>query len=65
MIQGLNTRSTIGKYRNLTQADWNAVLEQIKRGSIFAMIEASTNNRKVMFTNTEVQFILEKYGRAA
>jgi hypothetical protein len=60
----INTRSTISKYRNLTVSDWNAVLEQIKRGSIFAMIETSTNNRKVMFTNIEVQFILEKYGKA-
>ena len=60
----INTRSTISKYRNLTVSDWNAVLEQIKHGSIFAMIEASTNNRKVMFTNTEVQFIQTKYGSA-
>jgi hypothetical protein len=59
----INTRSTISKYRNLTVSDWNAVLEQIKRGSIFAMIEASSNNRKVMFTNTEVQFIEAKYGQ--
>jgi hypothetical protein len=60
----INTRSTISKYRNLTVSDWNAILEQIKRGSIFAVIEASSNNRKVMFTNTEVQFIEAKYGAA-
>jgi hypothetical protein len=60
----INTRSTISKYRALTVSDWNAILEQIKRGSIFAMIEASTNNRKVIFTNTEVQFIESKYGAA-
>ncbi len=60
----INTRSAISKYRNLTVSDWNAILEQIKRGSIFAIIEASSNNRKVMFTNTEVQYIQAKYGTA-
>jgi hypothetical protein len=60
----INARSTISKYRALTVSDWNAILEQIKRGSIFAMIEASSNNRKVMFTNTEVEFIEAKYGKA-
>ena len=64
MIQVQNPRSTIGKYRNLTGADWNAILEQIQNGAGLAKINASTNNRPVMFTRAEVSFILEKYGRA-
>ncbi len=65
MIQVQNPRATIGKYRNLTGADWNAILEQIKQGTGLAKINASTNNRPVVFTRAEVNFILEKYGRAA
>ena len=64
MIQLFNPRSTIGKYRNLTLSDWNAIRTQIAQGALFASIEASTNNRRVIFTNTEVQFIEAKYPQA-
>jgi hypothetical protein len=64
MIQVSNSRSTIGKYRNLTGADWNAILEQIGTGVLFASIEASSNNRRVIFTRTEVEYLEQKYGKA-
>ena len=64
MIQVQNPRSTIGKYRHLTGFDWQAITAAYDSGKGFIKIEASTG-RTVTFTRAEVDFILEKYGRAA
>jgi hypothetical protein len=61
MIQVQNARATIGKYRNLTESDWNAVLEQHQAGRGLIRIEASTG-RPVTFTRAEVEFLLVKSG---
>ena len=56
-----NTRATIGKYRNLTSTDWQAVQAHITDANGKATITVSTG-RTVEFTRAEVQFINQKYG---
>jgi hypothetical protein len=56
-----NTRATIGKYRNLTSTDWQAVQTRISSTNGKATITAS-NGREVSFTRAEVQFLNQKYG---
>jgi hypothetical protein len=56
-----NTRATIGKYRNLTSTDWQAVQARITDSSGKATVTTS-NGREVSFTRAEVQFLNQKYG---
>ncbi len=52
-----NPRATLGKYRNLTETDWNTVLEAYKAGRGLIRVETSTG-RQVMFTRAEVEFLI-------
>jgi hypothetical protein len=56
-----NTCATIGKYRNLTSNDWQAVQARITDSSGKATVTTS-NGREVSFTRAEVQFLNQKYG---
>lgn len=56
-----NTRATLGKYRNLTETDWNTVLASYRAGRGLVKLEASTG-RTVTFTRAEIEFL---NGRAA
>jgi hypothetical protein len=55
-----NTRATIGKYRNLTSADWQAVQARISSTNGKATVTTS-NGREVSFTRAEVQYLNQKY----
>jgi hypothetical protein len=61
MIQVESPRAATGKFRHLTESDWNAVLEAYNAGRGLIRIEASTG-RTVAFTRAEVAFLLEKSG---
>ncbi len=56
-----NTRATIGKYRNLTSNDWQAIQARITPSSGKATVTTS-NGREVSFTRAEVQFLNQKFG---
>jgi hypothetical protein len=58
-----NTRATIGKYRNLTSTDWQAVQARISSTNGKASITTS-NGREVSFTRAEVEYLTQKYGTA-
>lgn len=55
-----NTCATIGKYRNLTSTDWQAVQNRISSTNGKASITTS-NGREVSFTRAEVQYLSQKY----
>jgi hypothetical protein len=59
MLQQVNTRVTIGKYRHLTANDWNTITAQIA-GNRTASITTSSG-RAVQFSRAEVDFISAKY----
>jgi hypothetical protein len=56
-----NTRATIGKYRYLTSADWQAVQTRITATNGKATITTSSG-KEVSFTRAELDFINQKYG---
>ncbi len=56
-----NTRATIGKYRNLTSTDWQAVQARISSTNGKATV-TTANGREVSFTRAEVQFLNQRYG---
>ena len=59
-----NTRATIGKFRQITLTDWQAVQAKITDNNGKATIAASTG-RRIEFTRAEVEFITKKYGVSA
>ena len=59
MIQVQNPRSTLGKARNLTGFDWQAIQAAYNAGKGLIRIEASTG-RTVTMTRAEVEFIRAK-----
>jgi hypothetical protein len=59
MITVQNPRSTLGKARNLTGYDWQAILTGYDAGKGLIKIEASTG-RTVSMTRAEVEFIQAK-----
>jgi hypothetical protein len=59
MIQVQNPRSTLGKARNLTGYDWQAIQAAYDAGKGLIKIEASTG-RTVTMTRAEVEFIKSK-----
>jgi hypothetical protein len=62
MIHVQNPKATIGKYRFLTVADWQAIQDRITPTCSKATITDSKNGREVSFTRAEVEFINQKYG---
>ena len=59
MIQVQNPRSTLGKARNLTGYDWQAILTAYNAGKGLICIEKSTG-QTVSMTRAEVEFIQAK-----
>lgn len=59
MIQVQNPRSTLGKIRNLTGFDWQAITTAYNAGRGLIKIETSTG-RAVTMTRAEVEFIRAK-----
>jgi hypothetical protein len=55
-----NARATIGKYRNLTSNDWQAIQARISSTNGKAVVTTS-NGREVTFTRAEVQYLNQKY----
>ena len=56
MIQVQNPRSTLGKFRNLTGFDWQAIIAAYNAGKGLIRIEKSTG-QTVTLTRAEVEFI--------
>ncbi len=63
MIHVQNPRATIGKYRFLSVADWQAVQNAITPTCGKAVITSSRSGKPVEFTRAEVSFINQKYGK--
>ena len=59
MITVQNPRSTLGKFRNLTGFDWQAITAAYNAGKGLIRIEKSTG-KSVTMTRAEVDFIRAK-----
>jgi hypothetical protein len=57
-----NPQRTLGKYRYLTCADWQAVQNAITPTCGLARVTHSISGKEVLFSRAEVEFLVKRFG---